>query len=51
MELPLLILISACIIANTALLSLIYLLLRDARHMADARQSARRQWVKQEKTP
>lgn len=45
---PFLIILGACVIANTALLSLIYLLLRDALHTLAVQGSQRRQWVKME---
>lgn len=45
----LIIVIGAGVIAHTVLLTLFYVLLRDALHTANLRSSTRRQWAREER--
>jgi hypothetical protein len=48
---PLLIILSAGVIAHTVLLSLIFLEFHNRQHTANLRSSTRRDWVREEHTP
>lgn len=50
LDTALLVILGAGLVGNTILLSLIYVLLRDRKHVRELRESTRRDWTKVERT-